>query len=123
MRLVFLPLVMILAGVALGCDGPKTSIEIVGAHATRMADQRVQVDVEIVGDEGLGHSVGVYCTHVTFEHDDQDHPVDDVCKKDLEDGDHETVTLASKWPIPPGSAITIRVRLQAVDVGRSLVAP
>ncbi len=105
---------------ALACDEPRASIEIADARAFRTPDQRVGVDVDVVAHEGLGKNIGMYCTRVTFS--GQENPAE-VCAADLEDGDTKTIRFVSdKW-IAPGAGIAIRVRLDRVDVGRSLAAP
>ena len=108
-------------GVAtIACDGPGASIEITGARAFRGADSRVVVDIDLRAYEGLGGNVGTYCTRVTFA--GQGNPAE-VCSADLEDGDTKTVRLVSEGDVAPGAAITIRVRHERTDVGRSLAAP
>lgn len=104
----------------LACDEPRASIEILDARAFRGPDNRVVVDVDLLAHEGLGKNVGIYCTRVTFA--GQEDPAEE-CDADLEDGDTKTVRLVSDKDIAPGAAITVRVRLEHVDVGRSLAAP
>ena len=112
---------LVLLALGLGaCDGPGASVQITDADAYRAPDRRVVVEVDLLAHESLGGNIGVYCTRVTFA--GQDNPVEE-CSADLEDGDSKTVRLVSEREIPPEAAITVRVRLGRVDVGRSLAAP
>lgn len=104
-----------------GCEDTDASLNIESATATRTPDKRVAVDAVLAAEEGLGGNVGNYCVTVTFA--GQDYPAQ-ICAADLRDGDRKTVRLVSdKASIAPGAAISVRVRLATVDVGRSLVAP
>jgi len=105
---------------ALGCEDTGAAIEILDARAFRAPDNRVVVDIDLRGHESLGGNVGIYCTRVTFA--GQENPAEE-CSADLEEGTVRTVRLTSEKDIAPGAAITIRVRLDRVDVGRSLAAP
>jgi len=120
MRAALVMLAIAFGMAAMACDGPGASIEITDARAFRGADNRVVLDVDLRAHEALGGSVGIYCTRVTFA--GQGNPAE-VCSADLEGGDTKTVRLVSDGDLEPGAAITIRVRLDRTDVGRSLAAP
>ena len=120
MRGALLVLGISIGAAASGCDDTGASVEIVDARAFRAPAGRVVVDVDLRAHESLGKNIGVYCTRVTFAGEAD--PVE-VCAADLEDGDTKTVRLMSAGDPAPGAAITIRVRLDRVDVGRSLAAP
>lgn len=108
-------------GAAVGaCEDTGAAIEIIDARAFRAPDKRVVVDVDLRAHESLGGNVGIYCTRVTFA--GQKDPAEE-CSADLEEGDVKTVRVTSERDVAPGAAITIRVRLDRVDVGRSLAAP
>ena len=116
---------LLVLGISIGaavsaCDETGASVEITDARAFRAAGGRVVVDVDLRAHESLGKNIGVYCTRVTFAGEVD--PVE-ACSADLEDGDTKTVRLMSAGDPAPGAAITIRVRLDRVDVGRSLAAP
>jgi hypothetical protein len=76
--------------------------------------------VDLEAQEGVGGNVGVYCVRVTFAGQPA---YREECRADLEDGDTKTVRVVSDGDLAPGTAITVRVRLGVVDVGRSLAAP
>lgn len=121
--LVRMACLVVLAGAfaSAGCDGPGASLRILAARASREPDGRVAVEIDLLASEGLGGNVGTYCTRATF--DGQPDPVE-VCAADLEDGDTKTVRLTSEsTALRAGAEIKLRVRVAAVDVGRSLVAP
>jgi hypothetical protein len=102
------------------CDDPGASIEVVDARVSRQPDKRVVVEADLVGHEGLGKNVGIYCTRVTFP--GQAQPVEE-CRADLEDGAIKTVRFVSDNDIDPLQNIVMRVRLDARDVMRTLAAP
>ncbi|MBX3201129.1 MAG: hypothetical protein KF894_23525 [Labilithrix sp.] len=110
------------AALTLGaCDETGASLKITGARVHRAEDARLVVDVDLVASESLGGNIGWYCTRATFA--GQAEPVEQ-CAADLEDGDTKTVRLVSTSDrIFDGAAISVRVRLGNVDVGRSLAAP
>ena len=122
MRALLQSAALVVAGLAgaTACDEPGSSLVVTGTRASRAPDARVVVEVDLLAYQRLGGNLGTYCTRVTFV--GQDAPAE-VCSADLEDGDTKTVRLASERWVPPGSAIAIRVRLAAVDIGRSLAAP
>lgn len=113
---------LLCAVVVSGCDDPDVLIDVTDARVYRQADKTVAVEVDLEGHERLGKNLGTYCVRVTFVPEDPAYHED--CKADLEDGDTKTVRLVStKTDLLPGSAIRVRVRLAAVDVGRDLAAP
>lgn len=103
-----------------GCDASDAGIEIVGSRVWRAADKRVAVEVDLEAHERLGDNIGTYCTRVTFA--GQTNVVEE-CRADLEDGDTRTVRVLSEGDLPEGAAITVRVRIAGIDVGRTLLAP
>jgi hypothetical protein len=102
------------------CEDAGASVQIDAATATRAPDGRVAVDVVLAAEERLGGNVGKYCTRATFA--GQAVPAE-VCDADLRDGDTRAVRLVSDGAPAASSPIGVRVRLGAVDIGRSLVAP
>ncbi len=102
------------------CSEPRATLEVTDVRAFRGSDERVVVDIDLVAHEGLGNNVGRYCTRATFA--GQVAPTE-VCSADLEDGDEKTVRIVSDGDLADEAAITVRVRLGSVDIGRSLVAP
>lgn len=115
---------LLVLGISLGagvaCDDTGASLQITDVHAFRSPERRVVVDVDLRAHESLGANIGVYCARATFAGQAR---VAEVCSADLEDGDEKTVRLMSDGDLAPGAAITIRVRLGRVDVGRTLAAP
>lgn len=107
----------------LGCEGPLSSLEVKGARAFRAADGSVVVDVDLLASEALGGNIGVYCTRASFVGLPSGEDFVEVCHADLRDGDSRTVRLVSGFDVEEGTAIHVRVRLGAVDIGRSLAAP
>lgn len=104
----------------LACEGPGAEITIEGARASRDAQKRVVVDIDLVAREALGGNIGIYCTRVTFTGQPQPKT---VCSADLSDGDRKTQRIVSDGDLNDGAAIAIRVRLAARDVEWNLVAP
>ncbi len=104
----------------LACDEKGSSLEITGARAFRVEDRRVAVEMDVVAFQRLGGNLGTYCAQALFEGEPA--PVDQ-CATDLEDGDQKTIRLTSRTELEPNAAIQARVRVDAVDIGRKLVAP
>jgi hypothetical protein len=108
-------------GAVTGCqDDVGAAVDITDMRVSRDPQKRVVVDVDLVAREALGRNVGVYCTEVTFAGQDTPH---DECKADLDDGDKKTLRVVSDGDVPEGGDVSVRVRLGAVDVRRSLAAP
>jgi hypothetical protein len=105
---------------SLGCDTAGASLQIRDARASRDAQRRVVVDIDVRAHESLGGNIGTYCTKVTFTGQTD---ARQECKADLEDGDTKTIRMVSDGDLPEGAMIVVRVRLAAVDDGRTLFAP
>lgn len=100
-------------------DDPGATVKITGARPFRDPSKNVGVDVDLLGHEGLGGSVGVYCIRVVFV-DPTD--VREECRSDLGDGDTQTLRFVG-GNVQAGKKINVRVRLDATDQGLELVAP
>jgi hypothetical protein len=116
-RLFLLPVCLV---ALVRCNEPGASITIKDARAWRDAERRVVVDIDVIAHEALGDNIGTYCTRVTFT--GQAVPAEQ-CSADLTDPDTKTIRVRSDGDLPAGAAINVRVRLGAVDQGRSLAAP
>lgn len=104
------------------CSGPRASIEIEDARSALLGDgtHKVVVEVDVLAHDQLGGNIGQYCTAVTFAGQAD---IQRVCYSDLSDGDRRTVRIVSEGDVSASNAISITVRLDDVDTGRSLVGP
>lgn len=115
-----LPFALALAALVGACDDPGAALEITDARTFRADDARIVVDVDVRAHEALGGNVGVYCVRTSFAGQAN---APEHCHADLEDGDRRTLRFVSDGWLAAGAAITVRVRLDRVDVARSLVVP
>ncbi len=100
-------------------DSPGATVTLTDARISRDPAKNVVVEIDLLGHERLGGRVGTYCLRVTFV---EEADVRDECKKDIEDGDTRTARFVGP-NLAPGAVVKVRLRLNATDERRDLVAP
>jgi hypothetical protein len=118
MRRLFLVLLPLL----LACDGARASVEVEEDHI-RFFDatsHRVLIQLDLLGHDQLGGSVGWYCIRTTFPQDPA--PVTS-CFDDLSDGGRKVFTATSINDQNNSASIDVTIRNNDVDDGRTLIAP
>jgi|GEM_PF-3108199 len=133
------------AVLAAGCNNNGADIVFGDFSASRTADGRVSVDMEVIGSEGGGRAVGDFCvsatwfspgTELTFvpvasSYSGDSRTLDSVLQctvgdgvDPLRDGDHRTFRLVSnRTDIPVGVPLRIQAMMGGVTDNKDWTSP